>query len=183
MDTLKKATFPAIVALVVAIGYGYFFSSNTIIRETVDSALGAIPGNEISGNYLSVGGVTTASFKLGLNKASTTICSIQSPPNATSTLRFGSVKIDTATTTAIAVEIGKDSSNLTATTTRLGYKVLGSFEKVTLLALTSTSSALLVGPEPDFVFAPSSWFVVKYGGAVGSLNTLVGSCEAQFIVN
>lgn len=144
---------------------------------TSESPLGAIPGSRIETQDFTVNGVERRFFSSALNQASTTLCSFKTP-SATSTLQIGSAKITTGTTTAIAVEIGK-SVSLAATTTKLAYAVLASNAQVTLVATSTTNG----GADDPSVFAPNNWFNVKYGGAAGSLNTLVGSCKAIFLIN
>ena len=102
--------------------------------------------------------------------ASTTLCSFKSPA-ATTTLAFASVQIRTATTTATVVNFGK-SVFFDATTTLIGVPfALGSFEQGTVTNASST------------VFSPNDYLNVKFGGTRGSVNALVGSCKAEFIVN
>lgn len=145
--------------------------------------LGAVSSPDINSPYFSFGGVRQwAGHTDTLNQASTTICSLQSPA-ATSTLRFADVKLTTGTTTAIALEMAKDTTP-SATTTRLGYIVLGSGDRVTLIAgVASTTSFSASGvshtkDDSDLIFAPNTYLNVKYGAALGALNVLVGSCNA-----
>src|SRR3990167_7876852 len=142
--------------------------------------LGALSSPDIPYPYFSFGGVREWANKGTLNQASTTLCSILSPVS-TSTLVSANIKITTGTTSAIALEIGKGT--LTATTTRLAYQVLGSNAQVTLTAVTATTtgaSGVVFTTEPDYVFAPSTYINFKYGGTLGSLNTLVGTCQSKF---
>src|SRR3990167_10257311 len=142
--------------------------------------LGALSSPDIPYPYFSFGGLREWANKGTLNQASTTLCSILSPVS-TNTLVSANIKITTGTTSAIALEIGKGT--LTATTTRLAYQVLGSNAQVTLTAVTATTtgaSGVVFTTEPDYVFAPSTYINFKYGGTLGSLNTLVGTCQSKF---
>lgn len=75
-----------LLAAAVALAVSYFSSSNTIIKETLrETLLGATPGTTISGNALTVGGLTRYSVSDSLRTASSTICTLRAPA-ATSTL-------------------------------------------------------------------------------------------------
>ena len=151
--------------------------------------LGAVSSPDIMSPYFSFGGVRQwAAHTDNLNHASTTICSMQSPA-ATSTLVFGSVKLTTGTTTAIALEMAKDTS-YAATTTRISYDVLASGAQTTMVAFVASTTGAYgangqahTADELDMVFAPNTYLNVKYGGAAGALNVLVGSCNAVWVQN
>ena len=174
----------ALVAIVIAIG-GYMFPNVTqIVRE-----VGAMPGPDIQSPYIAFGEVRQWAAHQTLNQASTTICSLISPA-ATSTLDMRSgVKITTGTTTAIALEIGK-STLMDATTTRISYVTLASGAVVTLNSFVASTTGAYgslsqqhTADETDIIFAPNTRFNVKYGGALGSLNVLVGTCNAIWLEN
>ena len=147
-------------------------------NQEVQAPLGASSGPVDVGEFQSVNGIETYYASSGLNRASTTVCSLRSP-NATSTLTFGSLKVTGATTTALFIEFGR-STVIDATTTSIGTRVLASGVQATMLASTSPALSAIDGP---VIFPPNNYLNVKYGGALGSLNVLAGSCRATFLVN
>lgn len=157
-------------------------------QPVAEKPIGALPGPDIYFPYLAVNGVSTFYHSAEFNNASTTLCSFKSPA-ATSTLVFGSTKIRTGTTTAIALEIGK-STLYDATTTRISYVTLGSLAQVTLGAFVASTTGSYgslgqqhTADETDLIFAPNTYLNVKYGATKGSLNVLKGTCKAEFIEN
>ena len=176
-------------ALVVA---GYVVKKPTVVTYQTDgtkTVVGSVSSPDIMSPYFSYGGVRNWGAKIGLNQASSTVCTITSPV-ATSTLRYFSVQISKATTTAISVEVAKAVSGATGTTTRLAYQLLASGAKATIhtgFVATSTDVTYLNNGETDltnvFVFSPSQNLNVKYGSALGPLNVLEGSCVAEWTEN
>lgn len=168
------------LAVVAAVFATLYFSA-----PAPQPPVGAFPGPDILADRISLNGVGLLPHSSPLNQASTTLCSVR--PRATSTLLLSRLNINTATTVAIAVEIGK-STLPDATTTRLAYRLFTASEKGVLGAVTSSSTANTQGTpetanEEDYVFSPTDYLVVKYGGARGTTNTLVGSCKDIFIEN
>jgi hypothetical protein len=177
-----------VLAVALTVSLGMWASAPKVVEKAVKQ-VGAISGPLLPWDYFGIGDVVIYKHRTtALNQASTTICAIQSPVS-TSTLLSGSIKIDTGTTTAIVVEMGK-SALFDATTTRLSYVTLASGAQLTLNAFVASttgafgalSQANTADPN-DMVFAPNTYFNVKYGGAKGSLNVLTGSCNATFEVN
>ena len=173
-----------VVALVLGV-YNTLTTPSEVTKTIIQKeSVGAASGPILPYPYFGFGGVVRYAGSTSLNQASTTLCAIQSPA-ATSTLISGNVILTTGTTTAISLEVAK-SSNPSATTTRLGYQVLASNAQVTLAAVTSSttatggSSGSTFTVEPDYIFAPNTYFTAKYGGAAGSANVLVGRCNATF---
>jgi len=179
----KNLGIALVVITLIAIGAYMFPKGNTVVERIV----GAVSSPDVQSSYLSVNDVRSWYESRSLNQASTTICSMKSP-SATSTLVSGSVKLTTGTTTAIALELAKDTTP-SATTTRISYIVLASGAQVTLRAfVASTTVAVNSGVqytanETDLVFAPNTYLNAKYGAALGSLNVLVGSCKAVWMEN
>jgi len=150
---------------------------------------GALSSPDISSPFLSFGGVRRwAVGGIALNQASTTLCSLVSPVS-TSTLVSASVQINTGTTTAIQLEMAK-STLMDATTTRISLASLASGNRMTLTAFVASTTGAYgalaqqhTADEQDLVFAPSTRLNVKYGGGKGSLNVLVGTCNATWEQN
>lgn len=141
-------------------------------------ALGAVSGPDNYFPYWAVNGVRKHYFSSGFNNASTTLCSFKTPA-ATTTLEFASLKIRTATSTAIVVDIGKGSI-YNATTTLFGttYTVVAG-EQDTIIASTSPAAGAKT------VIAPSQWVNFKFGSSAitPTVNSLAGSCKAVLVEN
>lgn len=155
----------------------------TQVVEKVKKSIGAISGPDIYSPYLRIDEVEQRYFSSKFSNASTTLCSFRTP-DSTSTLVFGSAQITTATSSATAWTLGK-STLPDATTTSLGDFTIASGAKGTMIASTTSSDLSVGGLDPDYVFAPSTYFNVKGGGWTGTLtkNSLKGTCKAKFIVN
>ena len=183
---MKNYLITAGIALGIVVVWSSLFAPvQKVINNT--TSLGAVASPDIQSPYFSFGGVRQWGAHSGLNQASTTICSLQSPA-ATSTLSMSSgISITTGTTTAIALEIGK-STVMDATTTRISYVTLASGAQVTLNSFVASTTAAYgslgqrhTADETDLIFAPNTRLNVKYGGTLGSLNTLVGGCNATWL--
>lgn len=189
----------AILVSIVALGVGLAKpESNLNMQSIVDEVVyrvqnfGAAPGPDRFSQCETTNGVQHCWGSSSLRQASTTLCSIKSPA-ATSTLVFGSVALITGTSSATAMEIGK-STVMDATTTRLTYDSAIAGTQTLTTAVASTSQVGSLGETyttdaQSLVFAPNTWFNVKYGGSVcgatnsAACNSFVGSCKAEFVVN
>jgi len=171
----NNALLPVTIVLALALaGAGGLLAKKptTVVTEK----LGAISGPDISSPHLSVNGVETHYFSSGLNQASTTLCSFKLP-NATTTITHASAQIDTGTTTVIVLEWGH-SAQYDATTTSLGLLNIPSGAKETLVA-SSTGA----GNFENTTAGPDRYLNLKYGGALGAQNALVGRCRAEAKTN
>ena len=184
MENIKQWS-GVLVAIAAIVVFGFFQKpaqvTVNIPEQTLNTPpLGALTGPVIPYTYFSFGGVRKFAGTQTLNQSSTTICSIQSPA-ATSTLVSALAKITAGTTTSIQLEFGKSTLNA-ATTTSLGKYIFASLQKGTISASTTPNGVINGGGiDADYVFAPSTYLNLKYGGAViGSLNVLVGSCNATW---
>lgn len=188
LENLMKVVVAAGLILAGIVGsYSGSFVASTAVPA--DTTLGAVAGpdryfprecaNGVCTNYASIKGMTS----------STTICSIKSP-SATSTLTFGSLKVLTGTSTTVSYELGK-STVPDATTTRLAYDlaVTGQTTIVTAVGSTTDQTApnnvAYTDKRDDLIFAPNTYFNVKYGGlAAGNGNGITNaSCQATFVEN
>jgi hypothetical protein len=145
----------------------------------------------------SFGGITHCFSKTTINQASTTICQFTSP-TATSTLIRANVTLTTGTTTALVLDIGK-STTQTATTTLFNSVTVASGALGTVLASTTPQGGNILDPINVFAAQKSTstdevgnrvsgyygltYLVFKIGGALGSSNTLAGSCNAEWLIN
>ena len=195
MKNLNKiAIVVSVVALVVAAGV--YFQSPQInvddLASKVKMMFGAQPGPAFTGPVVSFNGVNQWDYSSAFNKASSTICSFKTPA-ATSTLVFGSAQIRTATSSTISFEIGK-STVMDATTTRLAYDSSIAAVQETLTVFVASTTAVYgalgqqhTADEQDTVFAPNTYFNVKYGSPYVTTtltdNGMRGSCKATFIEN
>jgi biopolymer transport protein ExbD len=188
MKTSTKVLLAVLLVLVVVFGVYAFTHQQSVEIPKPEASAGPV----IDWPTLTVNGVESAYRSVAaLNQASTTVCAMQAPKFATSTLQVGSVKITTGTTTALVLEISKSVSP-SASTTMLSRVTVPSGGQMTLLAGSyATSSGSVAGSlgishtgdENDLVFAPGTWLNVKYGGPNGALNVLKGSCKGIFLVN
>lgn len=158
------------------LGAVYFFTTASAPAQPATKSFGSLAGPDIPSPYLNWGGVQEYRASSGLNQASTTVCTLQSPA-ATSTLQFASVQITGATTTALTYSIARDPQVATyGTAIGTDYIVAGGAQD-TIIASTSPAAGNAVR------FAPNTYLNVKYAGANGALNVLVGSCKAAWNVD
>ncbi len=141
--------------------------------------LGSVPGPDLYTDYFNQNGVVTFSAtRNGLNQASTTLCSFQSPKTGTSTLSFGSIEIASSTTLAYKITFAQ-STNMTGSTSPFGLDIsYGAGVQSTSIA-TSTYSGVV---PPALIFAPGSYFNVTLAAADSGLFNPRGTCKAQFKV-
>ena len=189
MET-KTIVVSVIASVLVVLGVVAFTPAKVINQE---SQLGAVASPDIMSPYFSFGGVRQwAAHTDTLNTASTTICAMQSPA-ATSTLRLGSVRLTTGSTTAVVLEMAK-SATYAASTTRISYGAVAAGDGITLNSFvasttsTGASGYAYTANERDIVFAPNTYLTVKYGGSLcgnggTTCNTFVGNCSAVWQEN
>lgn len=140
------------------------------LQEPVqEQKLGALTGPDIPYPYFSFGDVRSWANAKSLVTATTTICALQSP-TATSSLEFGSLNLDTSSTTASLITIAK-SATAFATTTIIGNQYnVGANAQAAIIA-SSTPSA------ENLTFAPSQWLVFGMQGGTGTMSP-TGKCQA-----
>lgn len=171
---MKYIEYGVVVVLAVILSATLIKPVSNVVNQVSDGNLGAVSGPDSFFNCETHNGVTKCFAAAKVNQASTTVCSLKSPSGATSTLTFGKISVTTGTTTALFVDVGQ-SSFMDATTTVLNSTVVPSGQQFFINATTTTGTGKLV-------FAPNTYFNVKYGGAaLGSLNTLVGTCSAEWM--
>ena len=140
--------------------------------------LGAVSGPDFFFDYFNLNGVKTYATSKSLAQATTTVCSIRSPIGATSTLAFGAIRFNIASTSATYLEIAKATTAF-ATTTRIGstYNFAASAQ-ATIVASTTGSVA-----GDGTIFAPGEYLNIKTSwsvpAGVGSVPT--GVCKATFV--
>jgi hypothetical protein len=182
-NTIIAALTGAVVVLfgVYLIGFFTPVSITPSSSSVPDVNLGAMPGDTISGNYFSVGGVKYYSVKSNVRSATSTACSMPAPPNATSTLIDASVTFKTGSSSAVTIGFAKASSFAASTTALGGTYALGANTQVTLNA--STTPTAMVGSAQTFrpgADGPDKFLNVFFYNATGATNALSapkGSCQ------
>lgn len=173
-NTLKYVAVAIVAGALVTAGY---LVKGPSIVKTVER-LGAVSSPDIMSPYFSFGGVRSWGYHTKFDSAATTtLCSFQTPAS-TSTLVYAVARAQTATSTLLALEWGKDNTNRTATTTSLGYAIVASGKLWTAVA-SSTAGSFVGGDtmiDGKTVLPPSSYVVFKMGGsAIGP--SLTGVCD------
>lgn len=112
-----------------------------------------------------------------MRTATTTVCSIAGPKNATSTLAFASAHFEVASSSALLIEMGKATTPF-ATTTLLARLSNAAGAKATVIATTSATALT------DGIVAPNSYINVMIAGVGGATALTVpsGFCQATFNV-
>lgn len=139
--------------------------------------LGAVAGPDFYSDYLNINGVRSQYRTTGLTQASTTVCSLASPKNSTSTLALAAIRFNVASTSATYVELARATTPY-ATTTRIGSPyVITANAQATIVASTTGSVA-----GDATIFPPSTYLNVKvsWATAATSASVPVGVCKAVF---
>lgn len=139
------------------------------------STVGSVTGPDIYSDYMSVNGSILYVRRQNLRSATTTVCSILTPP-ATTTLQSATVELKSGTTTAMALAIGNATNN-GATTTRLAYQQLAANQ---IYNLVSTTTAL----SDNSLVPPSTYINVVMAGAPGGDFTNFaprGTCNVRLL--
>lgn len=166
---IKNIITSIVVAALVA---GAAFFVGPARTETVNK-VGALAGPDIPSQYLQWGGVYVYNYRQTLQQGTTTVCAIQTPA-ATTTLRWASIRVDLASSSATVLDIG-NSASTGATTTKIGTTyAIAAGAQAFVQASTSPTGTLPV-------FAPSNWLVVKIGGGVTGGNTATAAQSAGFV--
>ena len=133
------------------------YTGGYLTSEPADVSLGAIPGNEVQGNVLIVGGLDKGYFRESFSVASSTICSFRNPFAATSTIESFSVQV----TRGVLVAASASSNIFDVSTSTVDLK------RTTVGA--SSTPALLRG------LLPSNQPVTFAGRPNSATSTLVSS--------
>lgn len=142
--------------------------------DSASPTLGSVASPNIISRWLAVNGVKSYFSKMSLNAATTTICTMQAPTEATSTLAYASVVESVSSTTASIIDIAR-SSNTGATTTLIGTTYsIGANAQAFILASTSPSTGTAE------VFAPGQYLVVNQKGGANNVFSPTGQCVAEW---
>lgn len=187
-------SFEQVVALFCVTGAFPKACPEPVVEEPV---LGSVVGPDTYFTYTANNDYKRFEVRQALNGvASSTICSIRSPREATSTLIFAGLRLQ-GSTTAAYVDIGKDdtfngTSTIFASTTIAAninyFGVLNNFSTSTT-EVGGLNFPLLtdLGPtNAHQVFAPGVYFNINAGGGPSDSAQIdfqySGSCAAEFIV-
>lgn len=154
------------------------FLSVKTLRPTIlidEGNKGAITSPDLPYEYIGVNGIRRYSQRDdSLTSATTTICSLRSPTNATSTLASASLRLSVGTTTNAQIEFGKATTPY-ATTTRIGSLISYLANKQVTVQATTTPSA---GSAP--IFAPGAYLNIKMTAGAGKAVSPTGVCQATW---
>lgn len=164
---MKKYLIAGFVAL-VALFVGVF--------NTTDIPTGGMAGNVLNSDEFTVNGITRAYRSEAMTTATTTVCAVRSPINATSTLMYGGAHFTVSSTTASTVYLAKANTRY-ATTTNLGTEGIAANGQATLVASSTTSQG-----NKDRIFSPGQWFVVGMAGMGSQTYSPTGVCKAEFLI-
>lgn len=174
MDNIKNVLITAGVSLVVVVGSWMVFGPSDGMngRDGQDGRVGAIAGPDIISPYLKWGDVAVFSANTDeMNQASTTVCALQSPTNATSTLVHAAAHFEVmSTTTTGIITLARSNSNA-ASTTAIGSATLAANVKDTIFASSTATQA--------YTFAPGQYLTVSVKGQAQFYPT--GTCQATWI--
>lgn len=170
-----------VIGLLAALVLGSLFvafnkAPSQVLREV---RVGSVASPDIQSAYFSYGTVRHwAARDTDLTQATTTVCALQSPA-ATSTLKFGSIRLDVSSTTGSTVTMAK-AATAYATTTFLGSSVVAANAFVTLVA----TSSLPVGSD---IFGPNQFLVVGMADGTPEAGpgtfSPTGVCSATWVEN
>lgn len=206
MDNIKNIVITAVVVGGLAIGLVSVAKTSNISLNSSPNVstpsgegqrFGSLTGPIIYSDYLVVGGVKTSYRWAEFTATSSSICKLQAPTNATSTVTSIAVKVNTIlipsvpvldVSTSSATSGGYGSSTpafiasaTPATTTPLYWVAPGNASTtVKLWGITPNS---LGNGSVDFVVAPSEWITVKLATTTPgtfAAGYLTGVCSAVF---
>jgi len=164
------------LSLVVSI---WAFNHKQVVVQKPDGTTQPIVGS-IASPYFQVGGTTLYGGGESLRTGTSTVCVIQSPA-ATSTLITAGVNFQLASTSVVLVDLAK-ATTVYATSTSIGtaYGVATSSQAT----IVASSTGSVAGDAT--IFAPNTFFMVKYSGYnsdAGTGNASKGSCWALWARN
>lgn len=194
-DTLKTGIIAAVVAIVVTLGVWALLPAKTANvgaaalfgNTSTDGSQAILPnptnydylvarvalglGTNLTNSNTGAGNVNIEAQKQNMVSASTTVCAIANPFNATSTVSSFAMNITTGTTTATSYAIGT-STTAFATTTTMETAPVASGAQATITWDPGVNNS---------VIGPGQFIVV--GNAVGQVFypfAAAGTCSATF---
>lgn len=183
MENIKSVGIPFLVALVVAIGASTLMqptpkvidNTKTVIQK--GDTVGSLTGPDTGSPYLSWGDVRNWAYRKDMagDAASTTVCVIAAPSEASSSLRFFGWRANTGTGTVMSLKVSKSASPWVSTTQLFAASLAANTNVLAVATSTVTDSANALFGSGDYLVVTA---VVSAGGAGTSSPT--GVCEAQF---
>lgn len=140
--------------------------------------LGAVNSPNVISQWFMVNGVKHYYKKMSLNSATTTVCSMQAPTEATSTLVYAHLVESVSSTTASIVDFAK-SANTGATTSLIGttFPTIAANTQAFLLATTTRYI------NDNVIFAPGNYFVANQKGGANNVFSPTGTCVAEWVLS
>ena len=177
----------ALVSITIAASGGSFWDKVAIytadiiggkieVPDLENINIGALPGPDIQYPYLSVNGWRTQYVQMTMNKATTTLCSIKTPNNASTTLARFQFSIQTGTSTAATLVLS-ESTNISGTSTATNI-----MPAVTVAANVGLQSNTIpaVGTNNMLIEKDHYILLMTEGAGLGGY-TYTGTCQAEFI--
>lgn len=110
-----------------------------------------------------------------LSTATTTVCSEQSPTDATSTIMFGQANFIVSSTTASTISFAKSTGPTGSSTLFQSTSVSANAQASIPLLATTTSAGM-----SNYTFAPGTYINVTMSGGTGTFSP-TGSCDFIFV--
>lgn len=153
-----------IAAIALAGALGVFFPQATNI----------LGGQTSTNECEEQNGVTVCTYSKAFTAATTTVCAIQSPKFATSTLDKASSFMSVSSTTASVLTFAKSASAFATTTFLHSVSISAGAQDTSALPATTTAAGM-----NNLTFAPGQWLVYGMSGTPGTFSP-TGRCEATF---
>jgi hypothetical protein len=193
----KNILLSAVVALVVA-GVVVTIFQPEVSVPIIERPIGSASSPSVIDGCTTVEGVTKCYRAQKMATATTTVCSLRAPRNATSTLVSFTANFNLATTSASSVYIAKAVSDSTASTTALtrilAFGATQAFPVVVgaagdLVGQYDGTLATTTKNTSPLIFAPGHFLNVSVQGTdsggtdrLAGLQTSRGNCYAEFLL-
>lgn len=168
-----------IVVILVLLVLGVTFPRGNTVIERITTELGAAAGPDMSGPYLSVGGVATWSEKQVMKTATSTLCSFKSP-SATSTLTHLSAIFSTTASYATSYAFGNAATEFSTTTIIVAPYSFAASATGEIVASTTKITAFT----QNGVVSPNTYINLKLSTTTAGASATYapkGVCEVQFV--
>lgn len=171
MNTQK---FLIAIGVAVVLVLGVTFPKGNTVVERITTQFGAAAGPDMSGPYLSVGGVASWSERQVMKQATSTLCAFKSP-SSTSTLDHFSATFSTTASYATVYAVGNDPTAFSTTTSIIA---------ATQMSFAANSANSTVASTTKPIIPPSTYVNLKLSTTTAGASATfapVGACEAVFI--
>ena len=176
----KQNLLLGLVAVVLVLGVT-FPRGNTVVERIIEA--GASAGPNYTNSYQVLNGMEVAYRASSFQQATTTVCALRAPENATSTLAFGSVSFAVSSTSATTVTVAKATTAFATTTLLRTVSIAAGGQSYFPVASTTASASVTAFAlaQTNETFAPGEYLVVGMAGGIGTFSP-TGGCNAQFVV-